>query len=372
MRISFIGDIMLGRFVQEQYHTQKYNLISESVLAEIKKSDYVIANLESPITDCESTNSLAFAGSEDMLSELEWINCFSLANNHINDFGENGMSNTIDNLGKHSIKHNGLFSDRYIPHTVEMDDCKIAVVMCTDMLNYEFDSNCKYKVLRLDAPEVNATIKRFASEGFFTILFAHCGSLFSRYPNSQIRDMLHSAIDAGAGCVITAHSHCLGGEWQYKGVPIFWSLGDFLMDGGSYRRRRSCFLTLNVEDNHLKNWEITPTVTNKELQVAYPSVKEKEKMLKSYHSVTRKMSVQYIDYTSFYKTQYKKEMIQHSMSTLKFLYDSKGLLGFLKMLKVRYYAVYRMVHRMVFDRSKMRYDQDGIDPKHLLKAEDIK
>ena len=30
MKISFIGDIMLGRFVQEQYHTQKYNFVSYS------------------------------------------------------------------------------------------------------------------------------------------------------------------------------------------------------------------------------------------------------------------------------------------------------------------------------------------------------
>lgn len=372
MKISFIGDIMLGRFVQEKYYAQKYSLVSEDVLSDIQKSDYVIANLESPVTDCESTNSLAFAGSEDMLSQLEWVDCFSLANNHINDFCEAGMVDTIANIEKHSIKHNGLFVDHYIPQVVEKDGCKIAVVMCTDMLNYEFDENCKYKVLRADAPEVNATIKKCAADGYFTILFAHCGSLFSRFPNPEIRDLLYSAIDAGAGCVVTAHSHCLGGEWQYKGVPIFWSLGDFLMDGGSYRRRRSCFLTLTIENSQLKSWKITPTVTNMDLQVVYPSAKEKGKMLKSYQSVTRKMGVQRKDYAAFYKTQYKKEMIQHSLSTLRFLYDTKGLLGFMKMLKVRYYAVYRMIHRMIFDRSKSRYDADGIDQKHLLNIDDIR
>lgn len=372
MRVSFIGDIMLGRFVHEKYQVQKYNLVSEDVLSDIRQSDYVIANLESPITDSESTNSLAFAGSEDMLSQLEWVDCFSLANNHINDFGENGMVDTIANLEKHSIQHNGLFQDHYAPYIVEKDGCKVAVVMCTDMLNYEFDDNCRYKVLRVEAQETNATIRKCVADGYFTILFAHCGSLFSRYPNSQILDLLHAAVDAGAGCVVTAHSHCLGGEFLYNGVPIFWSLGDFLMDGGSYRRRRSCFLTLTIENNRLKCWKITPTITNMELQVAYPSAKEEEKMLKSYKDVTCKMGVQRKNYASFYKTQYKKEMIQHSLSTLHFLYDTKGLLGFMKMLKVRYYAVYRMIHRMIFDRSKSRYDTDGIDQKHLLNINDIR
>lgn len=372
MELSFIGDIMLGRFVQEKYYTQKYSLVSEDVLSVIQKSNYLIANLESPITDREATNSLAFAGSKDLLSQLEWVDCFSLANNHINDFGEAGMVDTIANLENHSIKHNGLFEDNYAPHIIEKDGCKIAVVMCTDMLNYEIDDNCKYKVLRADALEMNATIRKCTADGYFTILFAHCGSLFSRYPNPQILDLLHAAIDAGAGCVITAHSHCLGGEFQYNGVPIFWSLGDFLMDGGSYRRRQSCFLTLTIENSQLKSWTITPTVTNMDLQVAHPSVKEKEKMLKSYESVSRKMGIPHNDYATFYKTQYKKEMILHSLSTLRFLYDTKGLLGFMKMLKVRYYAVFRMIHRMIFDRSKSRYDTDGINQKHLLNIDDIR
>ena len=108
------------------------------------------------------------------------------------------------------------------------------------------------------------------------------------------------------------------------------------------------------------------------LQVVYPSVKEKGKMLKSYQMVTNKMGVQRKDYRAFYKTQYKKEMMQHSLSTLRFLYDTKGILGFMKMLKVRYYAVYRMIHRMIFDRSKSRYDTDGIDQKHLLNIDDIR
>ena len=372
MKISFIGDIMLGRFVQEQYHTQKYNLISESVLAEIKKSDYVIANLESPITDCESTNSLAFAGSEEMLSQFDWIDCFSLANNHINDFGENGMTDTIANLEKYSIKHNGLFSDHYIPHTVEKDGCKIAVVMCTDMLNYEFDKSCKYKTLRADSSEVNIFIKEYKDKGFFVILFAHCGNLFSRFPNPMIREILYSAIDSGAGCVVTCHSHCLGGVNSYKGVPIFYSLGDFLMDGGSYRRRRSCILSLNISENRIKEWNVIPTVTNRYLQTVIADGKEAKKIMHDFDKVSRKMQKARESYEFFFKYQYKKEMLFHSFSTLHFLYDSKGFWGFVKILKVRCYDVSQMIHRVIFDRSNRRCDGDGLNPKHMLKMDDIK
>lgn len=95
MEITFIGDIMLGRFVREKYEEKPYSLVSHDVIEKTEKSDLTIANLESPITNQRSDNSLAFAGDAKLLSELSWINLFSLSNNHINDFGETGILETI-------------------------------------------------------------------------------------------------------------------------------------------------------------------------------------------------------------------------------------------------------------------------------------
>lgn len=372
MKLSFIGDIMLGRFVQEKYSSQHYDLVSPDVRSKVIDSDVVIANLESPITDEESQNSLAFAGGAKLLSELEWIDLFSLSNNHINDFGDKGISDTISHLEDKGFKHNGIFRDSYKPFLIEENGCKIAIVTCTDMLNYEFDTDGLYKTLRADSPEVNKIIQRYRSKGYYVILFSHCGSLFSRFANPQVRDLLHSAIDNGAKCVVTCHSHCLGGVEIYKDVPIIYSLGDFLMDGGSYRRRKSCILFLQIENNTLIDWRIVPTVTNYQLQTVLPSSKESKAMLQDFEKVSHMMQKERSSYENFYKYQYKKEMIAHSLSTLHFLYDTKGFWGFVKMLKVRWYAVYRMIHRMIFDRSNMRYDADGIDPRHTLKNSDIR
>ena len=363
---------MLGRFVRDKYESQRYELVSQEVKDVMRHSDLVVANMESPITDEVSPNTLAFAGSKQLLDEVKEVGVFSLSNNHINDFGDKGISDTIENLQNHKFVTNGIFKESYEPYTTEQDGQKIAIVTCTDMMNYELGEDSPYQILRVDSPEVNETIRRYKEKGFFVILFSHCGSLFCRFPNPQIRGLLYSAVDSGAGCVVTCHSHCLGGMDKYKGVPIFYSLGDFLMDGGSYRRRRSCLLSLTIEDNELKEWNVIPTVTSKEQQVVIPADKERKKMMHDYEEVSKKMQEEHQSYENFYKYQYKKEMLNHSLSTLCFLYDTKGLLGFMKMLKVRYYAVYRMIHRMIFDRSKMRYDADGIDTKHLLKNDKIR
>lgn len=374
MRVLFVGDVMLGRFVREKHKSHPYNIICKDIQMIAGESDFVIANLESPITSQESNNSLAFAGDAALLDQLKWVNLFSLCNNHINDFGETGISETINSLNYVGIPFNGVFHKDYKPFTIDnptaLGGGRIAIVTCTDMLNKEFPDTCSYNVLRADSPRVNQVISEYSEQGYFTILFSHCGSLFSRYPNPQIRDLLFSAVDAGAKCVITCHSHCLGGVDIYKGVPIFYSLGDFLMDGGSYRRRKACILQLSVSDGDLKEWSIIPTITNKELQVVLPDESLKNKMIRDFKQVSSKMQKTRKDYPLFYKWQYKVEMLSHSLSTLHFLYDSKGPLGFLKMLKVRFSEVKRMLHRFVFDRSKIRYDADAVGSQ--LSNNDIK
>lgn len=226
------------------------------------------------------------------------------------------MTDTMCHLKEVSIGYNGLFEKDYFPFIIEEGSNRIAVVTCTDMLNYEFSYNCRYKVLRVDQPLLNEVIKEYKSNDYFVILFAHVGSLFCRYPNPLIHDILYGLIDNGADCIVTAHSHCLGGMDVYKGVPIFYSLGDFLMDGSSFRRRQAGMLQLEIKNNVLKDWVLLPVVTNTDLTVVLPDEKQKKNILKSFNCVTQRILKNKDNYQNFYARQYKKEMFNHSVSTL--------------------------------------------------------
>ena len=94
--ITFVGDVMLGRVVGAKYHKQPYDVVSQELTGIIKDSDYVIANLESPVVETAESEGdhLQFVGNPDILPSLKWINCFSLSNNHINDCGNLGMDET--------------------------------------------------------------------------------------------------------------------------------------------------------------------------------------------------------------------------------------------------------------------------------------
>ena len=360
--LSFIGDVMLGRMIGSKYAKQPYQVVAPDLFSKVSESDYVIANLESPVVIEAKTEGdhLQFKGNSDVLDTLKWIDAFSLSNNHINDCGNLGMDETISILEEKGFKHNGLFEKEYKPLVFEKGNERIAVVTITDMMNIPFSEDCKWQTLRDGDSKVIDILKNLHNQGYCVILYAHIGILFSRYPNPMTYNYLHKCVDAGADIVVTAHSHCLGCMETYKGVPIFHSLGDFVMDGNSFRRRRSGMLQLSVEGRKVTSWEIIPAEINQNYETVSPSEKVAKGMLQDFNSVSDKLSKHANDYINFFKWQYKKEMMLHTSSTLSFLMKTRGVGGMFKMVFQRFEEVGRMFKWVAKDRSKDQRDDDAI------------
>ena len=361
-KITFIGDVMLGRMVGARYAKEPYRIVSDALSKEAQDSDYVIANLESPVAFRAETEGdhLQFKGNPDTLDELKWIDAFSLSNNHINDCAEEGMDETVAILEEKGFKYNGLFQDTYEPLLIEKGGEKIAVVMVTDMMNSPFEDGNKWQTLRVGEPRVMEIVKEWHEKGWFVIVYAHIGILFSRFPNPVSVEYLHACIDNGADAIVTAHSHCLGCMETYKGVPLFHSLGDFVMDGNSFRRRRSAMLKLEIADGKVVNWKITPAEIDTAYVTVVPSEKVRNKMMAEFKKCSDKLAKHNCNYEHFFKWQYKKEMVQHTLSTLSFLIHTKGFGGMVKMVFMRFEEVGRMFTWLAKDRSKDQRDDDAI------------
>lgn len=361
-RITFIGDVMLGRMVGAKYKQCPYKVVSNELAKEARDADYVIANLESPVVRELDANAdhLQFQGNPDTLDELKWIDAFSLSNNHINDCAEQGMDETVAILEEKGFKHNGLCKEEYKPLLIEQGKERIAVITITDMMNIPFADDNKWKTLRVGDTKVQQVIKEWHEKGWFVILYAHIGILFSRYPNPVAYEYLHQCVDVGADIVVTAHSHCLGCMETYKEVPIFHSLGDFVMDGNSFRRRRSGMLKLTIEGRKVTEWEIIPAEINQDYETVSPSEKVAKKMLKDFASVSGKLAKHADNYTNFFKWQYKIEMMLHTGSTLSYLMKTRGVGGMFKMVFQRFEEVGRMFKWVAKDRSKDQRDDDAI------------
>lgn len=359
MKISFIGEVMLGREVGAKFSKQPYTIVEEELKSCLNQSDYTFANLEAPINDTKISEDhlMMFNGKSETLKEVDFINGFSLANNHINDTGSGGIYETIINLEKQGFQHNGIYTKYYEPLKIENGYNKIAIICCTDVLNTHLEENFEYNLLWLNNKEVifNA-IKKCKEDGFFVILYVHGGIMFSRYPNPLFRNDIRSLIDEGADSVITIHPHVLGGHEVYKDKYIFYSLGDFIMDGHSERRREATVLNIEINNNILKNFEIKPTFINKKLETVIPNKKRYAKILKSWNEVSKSLK-RYSnekEYEVFYKKQFKKELSQHMRSTIMFQLKYKSPFDFFELIFSRFKDFKNMSRWFFKDTSKMR------------------
>jgi poly-gamma-glutamate synthesis protein (capsule biosynthesis protein) len=358
MKLSFIGDVMLARHIGSKYRKKPYQIVSDIVLEKFKDSEFVIANLESPVAEIAKTDGhhLSFQAHPNILKEVEFVDIFSLSNNHINDCGTTGMDETVTFLDSYQFSWNGLYEDEYSPHVIQKETQKCALFTCTDSVNHSFENGCHWNILKVDDLYLDEVIKKYKDDGYFIILYAHVGMLFTKFPNPSIREILHRKIDIGVDTIVTVHPHVLGGMEYYNEKPIFYSIGDFVMDGNSYRRRRTAILDIEIKDSIIKSWEITPVIINKNFETVLPSNRIKKIIIKSWGHVTSVLSKIENNYQQEFKKLYKIEIIQHNLSTLKFLIDTKGLLSTLKLLHLRAKDVNNMIKWMHSDRSSMRRD----------------
>lgn len=367
LSITFIGEVMLGREVGEKYIANEYQLVSTEIKKHLNKSDFVIANLEAPINDnrLSEDHLMIFNGKSKTLKEVSFVNVFSLANNHINDTGTEGILSTIENLEKQGFLHNGIYKKEYQPLLFDKENNKIAIICCTDILNDEIDKDFEESLLWLNNKQIPEIISKYKEEGYFVMIYVHGGIMFTRYPNPIFRKDMHALIDEGADCVVTLHPHVLGGYETYKDKFIFYSLGDFIMDGHSERRREAALLNLKIKDNLIVDFNIMPTFINKELQATFAQNKKKEKIIRSWEKVSSdlKKIKDFQQYEIFYKKQFKKELAYHILSTLHFQFKYKSTSEIFLLVFNRFKDFKNMSRWFFKDTSKMR---NNLEDKSML------
>lgn len=366
LNITFLGDLMLGREVGANYKLNNNPIVSNEIKDVMSHSDFILANLEAPLAGNlkEENDIMTFIADPKTLSEVKFIDAFSLANNHINDAEIKGVEETIKQLNNKNFIWNGFYIDTYKPILIEKKDFKCAIICCTDVLNIQIsDKNYKRKLLWLDSLEIDECIKFYKNEGYFVILYVHGGIMFSRYPNPKFREILHSKIDKGGDLIVTVHPHVIGSQELYKDKLIFYSLGDFVMDGNSERRRSSMILNVKIDNNSCVTYDLLPTFIKKDLTTDLAQNKMKVKLLKSWNNSSQKLELNATKYRKFYKNAYRKEIFSHVMSTLIFQIKNKSLLDFIKLLFVRSKDFKNMARWMLKDTSKMR---NNLEDKTML------
>jgi len=242
VRINLFGDLMPANWVSDimrQYPDSVFKNISEV----LKRADFNIVNLESPAT-LDGTpfpdKKYLYKFNPELIKVFKRhnINVFLLANNHMLDYGKEGMFSTI-----HAIKENGLFyagagrdlKDASKGVILEKNGFKIGVLDFAMTFPLEFYAKKHSPGIAPGSPEnVIKEVRIMRKKVDFLIVSFHFGAEKMDTPKDYQVEIAKRCIDNGADLVFGHHPHRVQPIEVYKGRLIAYSLGNFIF--GSYAR----------------------------------------------------------------------------------------------------------------------------------------
>jgi poly-gamma-glutamate synthesis protein (capsule biosynthesis protein) len=214
-------------------------------------ADLALVNLECPFTERgeKLPKNFNFRARPELVKILKEasIDVVTLANNHLMDYGEDGLTDTIRTLndagiewfgaGEHEknarrpllIKRNGVkvgfigyyfqaAPDMLEPEAVYAQPRRPGVAGCFQ------DLECMRKMVHEDVPKLAHKVDA-------AIPYFHWGKEGSYEVRDYQIELAHQCVDLGARAVLGAHPHRLQGIEVYQGAPILYSLGNFMFGG---------------------------------------------------------------------------------------------------------------------------------------------
>lgn len=247
--IALVGDIMLGRLVNERLADAPPQHPWGDTLPVLLRADVRIGNLECVLSDdgepwpgkvfhfrSDSRNvaSLTTAG----------FDIVSLANNHVLDFGRDSLREMVSTLDRHGILHAGAGADEEaarrpaVWHGRGNDDTSIGFLAVTDNEpDWEAtpDSPGVFHspILLGDERMIDLLLRRVGElrrQVDTVIVSAHWGGNWGREAPERHREVAHALVDAGADVVFGHSPHIVRGVEAYRRRPIIYGAGDFVDD----------------------------------------------------------------------------------------------------------------------------------------------
>lgn len=279
LRMVVLGDVMLGRGVDEVLKRVPPEHVWGDTLDIIREADYVLVNLECALTlhahpwDRRLKAFYFKADPEPAVAALAaaGVTCACIANNHTLDFQERGLVDTLDTLDAAGICRAGAGRDvaeARAPAYREVRGFTVALVAFTDN-EPDFAATperpgVNYFPVKPDTPAVApllAAVEEAKANADIVIVSAHWGPNMRFRPAREFRTLAHRLIDAGAGIIHGHSAHNFQGIELYKGKPILYDTGDFIDDYAVdpiFRNDQSLIFALDFDGARVENIELYP------------------------------------------------------------------------------------------------------------------
>lgn len=259
--LLFAGDVYLSNHVLNAYDKAGgiHGVLDEGILAEIEAADIFMVNQEFPFTERgtqAADKQYTFRLPHDRLHLMNemGIDIVTLANNHILDFGPEGITDSIAALNEAGIQYVGAgenLDEAKKLQIIEVGGKKIGFLGASRVYmaaSWAAGENHPGVFSTYDPTLPLEEIKRADELVDYLVVYVHWGVERETIPKEYQRVMGQQYIDAGADFVIGSHPHVLQPLEYYKDKPIMYSLGNFVF-GSTIPSTEMLKIVIGVDDS---------------------------------------------------------------------------------------------------------------------------
>jgi poly-gamma-glutamate capsule biosynthesis protein CapA/YwtB (metallophosphatase superfamily) len=246
--IAAVGDIMLGRRVG-QHHADDPGTPLRPLSRRLAAAEITVGNFESTLSAVGTPRqgSDSFAASPRVLPGLRQagFDLLSLANNHVGDYGDAALRQTLTSFAGAKIATAGAgrnLAAARRPVIIERDGVRVGFLAVDSIGETPAATSTRPGTNRLNMPprtgplnrsqlrRISGDIRALTRHVDTVVVLTHWGTQYTHRPEPSQRTAARTFADAGADLVIGGHPHWVQG-WETAGsAVVVHSLGNFVFD----------------------------------------------------------------------------------------------------------------------------------------------
>ena len=272
--LLFAGDILMDDHyaVMSTYHNRGNDInqaFDQGLLEQMRNADIFMINNEFTFTSrgTPTVNKKftfrANPGNVSMYEEMG-VDIVSVANNHIYDYGEISLLDTLDTLEQAEIPYVGAgrnLQEAMTPVYYIANGMKIAFVSATQIERNSVPDTKEATqdsagVLRCMNPDnLLLVIEEAKKNSDYVILYIHWGTESPEAIDWLQEQQAPIYAQAGVDLIIGDHPHCLQKMDSVEGVPVIYSLGNFWFNS---RTQNSCVVKVALRAGEIESFQFIP------------------------------------------------------------------------------------------------------------------
>lgn len=266
--VVLVGDIRLdgpvGRIALEEGEAAPVALVKDALAGDI-----VLGNLEQPLTrrGAPADKKFTFRAPPERASVLKacGFTALGLANNHVMDFGPEGLEDTWQALGAQGLPHLGSGPDAAAarrPLVLERNGLKVGLLALTSTFPKEnWAGRARPGVAFSDLARVEGWVREAKKACDVLVVSFHGGTELATEPNEVQRAFARAAAAGGADAVVGHHPHVVQAAEVLGRTVVVHSVGNFLFESPTAGTEKSLVARLTLTKDGVARAELVPIDT---------------------------------------------------------------------------------------------------------------